>query len=165
MRSSLLAPVPILIFNAGCAPLPWTTYGSTTFPRPVDPRCITAVLRQRPEIDSTVLGAANPRDFGVERGTVDFGSGVGPVAAGPRFADVRFSGASGTGAVQQFDAGAQLRVTLSWTWRSAPVPDDSVRTTEARLQQYVGAIRAACGAGKAVDTLGFRHSWLTPSGE
>jgi len=115
------------------------------------------VLQKNPGVDSAVAATANPRNFGATRLQVGAGS------PGPRFAEVRFAKASGTGTIQQFETGGEIRVTTVWRWHARPVPDDSVRALETWLQGLVVAFSAQCGGRPPVDTLQFRHSWDSPS--
>jgi len=158
LRTRVCAFAALLTFiAAACAAVGWTTSGSTSFRQPIAPGCVSFVLQQNPDVDSAVVTAVNPRSFG--RAAME----VGPAPPGPRFAEVRFAKASGTGTVAQFDTGDQIRVTAFWRWRAQPVPDDSVRALEAWLQRLVVRISTQCGGLQPVDTLQFRHSWESPS--
>jgi len=159
MRVYLVAAIATLT-AAACAPVAWTTSGSTTFPQPVVPGCMSFVLQKTPDVDSAVVAAANPRNFGATRmQTVQ----TGAVPPGPRFAEVRFAKASGTGTIQQLETGGEIRVTTVWRWHARPVPDDSVRALETWLQELVVTLSTQCGVGPPSDTLQFLHSWDSPS--
>lgn len=158
MRTRVCPLVALLaMFAAACAPVAWTTSGSTTFPQPLVPGCVSFVLQKNPGVDSAVVAAANPRTFGATR------MQVGAAPTGPRFAEVRFAKASGTGTIQQFDTGGEIRVTTVWRWHARPVSDDSVRALETWLQAVVVTISSQCGGRPPADTLQFRHSWDSPS--
>ena len=158
MRVSLLATIPVL-GAAACAPLAWTTSGSAELKQPIAPACVSSVLRDSRDVDSAVVAAAYPPDFGAS--PLEFVVGAAPPE--PWFAEVRFTKASGTGSLQQAETRNQVRVTAVWRWYAHPVPRDSVRALEIWLQGLVATISTECGGPPPIDTLQFLHSWESPS--